>query len=349
MIHISSYNGRTVVANEKEYLFFSGYAYLSMHSNESFVLLLQDALKRFGWLFPSSRISNTQLPLFEEMEQKLTALTQTKETVLVNSGFTAANMAARYLATKGQLFIAPGTHPALLNNKRSFDGSFENWIEMIEQNISSPSFLQIPVLLSDSVNPLTTEVRDFSFLKHINRKIICIIDDSHGIGLIGTNGEGISAFLPRNEYVDYIITYSLSKAFQIKGGAISCSNIKHAAELRKMPEYTASTSISPAEAFAFIHGEKYYNEQREKLRAIVNYFAVAAQKQNRFAFKTHPLLPIFVFEKQIDADQLQNEGLLISSFAYPNPNDKLIQRIVLNAAHTKADAENLIAALERIA
>lgn len=345
MIHLSSYNGRTVVSNEKEYLFFSGYAYLCMHTNESFVQLLHDGLKLYGWLFPSSRISNTQLPLFDAMEQKLTALTQTKETVLVNSGFTAANMAARYFATKGQLFIAPGTHPALLNNKRSFDGNFENWIEMLERNISSSSFMQIPVLLSDAVNPLTAEIRDFSFLKHINRKTICIIDDSHGIGLIGTSGEGISAYLPENEYVDYIITYSLSKAFQIKGGAISCSNVKHAAEMRKMPEYTASTSISPAEAFAFVHGEKYYREQREKLRAIVDYFIGSIQKQNRLTFKTHPQLPVFVFEKQIDADQLQNKGILISSFAYPNPNDKLTQRIVLNAAHTAADIESLFAAL----
>ena len=99
--------------------------------------------------------------------------------------------------------------------------------------------------LSKLYIPLTSEVGDFDFLQYIEKPLIVIIDDSHGIGLLGTNGEGIISQLPKKENIEYIFTYSLSKAFSINGGAISCSK-KIANFIRTLPEYTSSTPLSPA-------------------------------------------------------------------------------------------------------
>ena len=61
--------GRTAVVNQQEYLFFSGYAYLGMHQVHAFIELIKEGIDTYGPLFPSSRISNTQLRLYETAEE----------------------------------------------------------------------------------------------------------------------------------------------------------------------------------------------------------------------------------------------------------------------------------------
>ena len=71
MFTLNDTPGRTAIANGKEYLFFSGYSYLGMSHVPEFAELIKEGIDKYGWLFPSSRISNTQLELFTQFEAKL--------------------------------------------------------------------------------------------------------------------------------------------------------------------------------------------------------------------------------------------------------------------------------------
>jgi len=73
-MHIYSFDetpNRIAIINGKEYLFFSGYNYLGMNSVPEFAALVKEGTGKYGWLFPSSRISNTRLKIFEEAEELL--------------------------------------------------------------------------------------------------------------------------------------------------------------------------------------------------------------------------------------------------------------------------------------
>src|SRR3954453_15264790 len=93
MLTFNERPGRTAFVNNEEHLFFSGYSYLGMQYVPEFVALLKEGIDKYGWLFPSSRISNTRLKLYEECEVLLSSVTGTEDTVLVSSGFTAGRMA----------------------------------------------------------------------------------------------------------------------------------------------------------------------------------------------------------------------------------------------------------------
>src|SRR5947199_10832782 len=86
--------GRTAIVNGEEYLFFSGYSYLGMQHMPEFIALIKEGIDKYGWLFPSSRISNTQLKLYEECEALLSSVTGAEDTVLVSSVFTSVKMAS---------------------------------------------------------------------------------------------------------------------------------------------------------------------------------------------------------------------------------------------------------------
>ncbi|MDB5232862.1 MAG: 2-amino-3-ketobutyrate coenzyme ligase, partial [Chitinophagaceae bacterium] len=174
MFDLDGKPGRIVSVNGNEYLFFSGYDYLGISHNSFFEKLVTKGIQQYGWLYPSSRISNTRLPLYEKMEQHLTSLTQTTETVLFPSGFLAGRAASQLFAHRCKPFTAPSTHPAIAIYGRSFMGTFSQWSEMVMQTLSGSDIYELPVLIADSLQPLTAEINDFSFLQHIDRKVICI-------------------------------------------------------------------------------------------------------------------------------------------------------------------------------
>lgn len=305
--------GRTVMVNGETYLFFSGYAYLGMHHVPGFVALMREGIDRYGWLFPSSRISNTRLKLFETCEALLSTLTGAEDTVLVSSGFTAGRMAVA-LRPESIVNRAP-SHPAISAPHGGLSGAI-TWAV-------------------DSIDPIRASITDFSF---VTADSTVIVDDSHGIGLLGKKGEGIISLLPAQQRKHLILTYSLSKAFNIIGGAISCS-LSLATALRRMPEYAASTAPSPAMLHAFIEGQPLFAAQREKLQDNIRYFRSLISDVRGILF--HPLLPVFILPPSFNEQQLLQRKIIISSFAYPNPEGEKIQRIVLNALHTRSDLERL--------
>jgi 7-keto-8-aminopelargonate synthetase-like enzyme len=342
MFSLKQTPGRTAIINEKELLFFSGYSYLGMNHEPEFLNLFQKGIEKYGVIFPSSRISNTALELYETTENKLSSLTKLSDTVLLPSGFTAGKAAVETIAEGSCIFHAPFCHPAIRIGTNS-TLSFSNWANETVRTINNNIYLIPPVILSDSVNQLSAEVYDFSFLNEIQQNVICIIDDSHGIGLIGVNGAGISSKLPRKENIEYLISYSLSKALNIQAGAISCTNKNTADKIRKSSWYTSVTPPSPAMLFAFCNASSIYQRQREKLNIQKKEFQKLIVNKNGINF--HLELPVYILPEETDEEYFSKEGIIISSFAYPDPAGKKINRAVLNAIHTQDDLQKLANAL----
>ena len=336
MYQLDGTPGRTCIIEGKEYLFFSGYSYLGMNHLAAFSNLVKEGIDKYGVLFPSSRISNTRLALYQQFEEALSDLTRMDETVSFSSGFLAGQSIAAILSNYKTILAAPGTHPAIHAGEHQITGigSFKEWTQYVITVINSTGEDDI-VLLADSVNILQAEVNDFEFLQETasSKKIIFLIDDSHGIGILGTNGEGIVSQLPQKENIDYLLSYSLSKAFGIEGGCVSC-NERWATKLRHHPSYTGSTAINPSLAYAFLQSRELYASQRNQLMKNIRLF-----KETRAAnFASHDFeIPVFICNSDVTEDQFFKKGIIISSFGYPHPSSPKINRVVLNALHTKND------------
>ena len=76
-LYLEGKPGRTCRVDGQEFMFFSGYNYLGVNEDEEFIALVNEGISKYGWVFPSSRISNTRLALYEECEAMLSAITRT--------------------------------------------------------------------------------------------------------------------------------------------------------------------------------------------------------------------------------------------------------------------------------
>lgn len=340
MFQLKSTPGRTCMIDGKEFLFFSGYSYLGMNHVKKFRKLVKEGIDKYGILFPSSRISNTRLKLYEKFETRLSEITGMEDTVSFSSGYLAGKTISEILSSYKNILIAPGTHPAINTESAKNINSviFNDWKNDVPYLINSSEEDEF-VLVADSVNILTAAIHNFSFIKNIDdsKKIIFLIDDSHGIGVLGKNGEGIISDLPKKENIEYIICYSISKAFNIEGGAVSCSK-KCAEKLRQHPNYTGSTAINPSLVHAFIKSKKLYAYQRKKLIKNINYIK---KHLPNYLIKHDSLLPVFICENENAEDFFFKKQVIISSFGYPDPSSKKINRVVINALHTQNDLQKL--------
>jgi 8-amino-7-oxononanoate synthase len=331
-LYLEAMPGRTVRVGGKEYLFFSGYNYLGINNDPEFSALIQEGVSQYGWLFPSSRISNTRLHLYDECEDMLAQLTGCEAAVLLPTGFTAGRVAT---SLSQDINNSPASHPAILRHKSDLSNIAE-WEQQVLQQAKKTD--QPLIIAGDSANPLTASIYNFNFLTSVQRPLTLILDDSHGVGLMGEDGFGTSAALPKNDFLKYIYSYSLSKAFGISGGAISCS-AERAAYYRSLPAYTGSTPISPAQVYAFMHGQHIYARQREKLRQNISYFAGLIKPLAGIHYTTG--FPVFVLPASANERYLYDHGIIISSFAYPTSSSPKLNRVVVNAEHTHDDLDQL--------
>jgi 7-keto-8-aminopelargonate synthetase-like enzyme len=212
------------------------------------------------------------------------------------------------------------------------------------------------VLVMDSVAPLEGAVRNFMFLQDLPRdkRYTVVIDDSHGIGWMGEHGEGISSALMHLPHIEYVLVYSLSKALHVQGGAVGCTQ-RIADRLRRSPLYTAATAMAPCFAHALLQGGPLYEVQRANLGRNIELLAQWADGTGLIATRT----PVFLWDAPRPgvarpggevgdgrqrgglAAYLAQHGILISSFAYPDPGGIPVERIVVNALHREDDLKML--------
>jgi 7-keto-8-aminopelargonate synthetase-like enzyme len=334
--------GRTAIVDGRTCLFFSGFSYLGMHAMPAFREACKAGLEQFGPVFLSSRVANLRLSIYEELEHALAVLFRQQAAAAFSSGYLATQAAMHYAQSQGNILYAPGAHPALRLNKDVPPAvSWEQWAQQTLDTVNSAPDHTF-VLAADAVSPLTSTINDFEWLRGIERKVMVVIDDSHGAGILGPEGEGIVHALPVHAPLRYLITASLAKAYSVEGGLVA-GHAADIAALKKQPFFTASSPIMPASAYAFLQSRGLYAARRKKLRLNIDYFQ---RLVNGHAIVHNPQhLPVFLLQpvqQQPRIDRyLLDHDIIISSFSYPDPDSPPIHRIVLSALHEPFDMDTL--------
>jgi 7-keto-8-aminopelargonate synthetase-like enzyme len=110
--------------------------------------------------------------------------------------------------------------------------------------------------------------------------------------------------------------------------------------LRRMPLFTAGTPMMPASVWAFLKSFPLHARQRalsrERIAQFSDMVADIPQVHNPFQ------LPVFLLRESTGIEKrLHDQGIMISSFGYPDPDSPPINRIIITAQHQPAQLEIL--------
>lgn len=179
-----------------------------------------------------------------------------------------------------------------------------------------------------------------------------MVDDAHGIGVVGKNGRGTLEHFNLLGQVD-IVTGTFSKSFGCVGGFVA-ANESLIQYLRFYANTTVfSAAITPQATSSVLKALEIIKQEpsaREKLWNNINYLKNELKKEG-FDYKdsASAIFPIMIkddYKTKEAATILLNEGIYVNAITYPAVRSKDSRlRVTVLATHSKLDIDKLVAAL----
>ena len=329
---------RTLDIDQKEYLFFGGTSYLGLLVNEGYQLLVKEGIDRYGLNNGTSRSNNVQLGIYDEAESVLASRFGFADAALFSSGYLAAQATIHTFAHDGEVYYAPGAHPALWisGNPVVLADDFQDWLHKVVLAINSSTKSNF-VLIANAIDNLKPELYDFSYLSNIDssKKVLLLIDDSHGLGIAKKNAPSSElGGIINMDNIEIVVIASLAKGLGTDAGVVLGTN-SLVTRVRQSAIFRGASPSSPAFIYALIKSEAIYQQAFTKLHDNINFFTQNLPPQSGLVFA--PLFPVFTSNDTQLYAYLCKNNLLISSFPYPLPTSRLLNRVVISALHTQQD------------
>ena len=338
-IKINTFPGRRILAGNKSYLYFGGTAYLGAQSNPEFQSILMRNIQRYGTNYGASRLSNVQLDIYEQTEKELSDWVGSQACITLSSGYLAGQLLAGYFnCSKYRNFYLTNTHSSLYSGADQGQKDY-NTIRLELEELINSSNDKIPVIFMDSIDPEASTYPDYSELKKLPMdSCILVADDSHGIGLLGSDGQGAFNVLSELGARELIVCASLGKSLGLQAGAIfgkdpRINSLKETAMFAGASPTAASNLVSLLEAMPL------YARQRARLNDNISRFLNGLQRTDLFNYIDS--YPVFLSKDQGIGEYLLRNGICITHFHYPADNT-FQSRIVINALHTAQDIDKIV-------
>jgi 8-amino-7-oxononanoate synthase len=185
---------------------------------------------------------------------------------------------------------------------------------------------------------------------------LLVVDDAHGLGVLGTDGRGALEHFGLNLQMVPVLIGTLGKAFGSFGAFVAGGEDLIEYLIQRARPYIYTTALPPAVAHATLTSLRLAQAEswrREHLRALIARFRHGAQQLGvKLMPSETPIQPLVAGDSQTAlalSAELRNHGIYVTAIRPPTvPTGMARLRITLSAAHSEAQVDNLLAALEMI-
>lgn len=338
--HIDGFPGREIEINHRKHLYFGGTSYLGLQEDPAFQDIYIANIRKYGTHYGASRKSNIRLSIYEEVEEYLSKMVGSESCITLSSGYLAAQLVRQSLGTGNYVpFYAPNTHSALYTPTES--GSLHTpYTSFTALNVALREQLRkdketTAVVFLDAIDFSGSNYPNFEGLKMLPlHHIVLVVDDSHGIGVLGSQGGGVFKTVNTLNPKELIVCCSLGKGFGIQGGAIMGTK-KRVEQLSNTAFFGGASPVAPAALACIMHGHKLFDKKRKILKENIELFRACIKPRDKFT--SMPEHPTFSFQDENLSRYLEEHQLLVTNFPYPNKESPIMSRIVLSAHHRKED------------
>ena len=216
-----------VLINGREMIDLASNNYLGLATDSRVKKAVMEAVQKYGVSLCGTPIAIGYIDLYQKLEQKLSRFVGLEETIILPSCYQANNGLFNCIAGPQDLIIVDRlVHSSLIEGIKSAGSKIRpflhnNLLHLEEILQRSIGYRQVFVV-TESVFSTEGSIAPFKEIVQLCEKYeaMPIIDDSHGIGVLGESGRGI---LEEQRIIGYrgIYTASLGKAIANSGGIVS--------------------------------------------------------------------------------------------------------------------------------
>lgn len=249
---ISSALDDPLLIGDREFINLASNNYLGLANDPRVVDAAIEGMRAYGVSMCSTPVAAGYNKLFREAEEALATFSRLDQALIFPSCYQANNGLFQAIASHDDLIIADrSAHSSLLEGIRTAGCKFRpfrhNDMNHLEEILELSSTYSHVFVVTESVYSTEGSIAPFREICDLcdHYGAIPIVDDSHGIGVIGSHGHGVLEHAGIIEFQG-IYTASLGKALAINGGFIA-GNKELIGYLRySISHLLYSTAIMPA-------------------------------------------------------------------------------------------------------
>lgn len=339
----------------KRMLMFASNNYLGIGNHPYVKKAVQDIVNDYGVGVGGPPLLNGYSRLMESLEEKLADFKGTESAIIFPAGFMTNLGAISALAQKNDLVIhdqlSHASLHAALQLSEATDCRFpHNDVGRLEQLLIENKNKYATIFAAmEGVYSMDGDQAPLDEMIPICKKhqAFVLLDDAHGIGVLGKNGRGTAEALGVEDGIDlYIGTFS--KVFSVTGGYLA-GNRELIEYLRYFARpYVFSAALPPMTLAAVSAGIDIIQQEPERRQRLLDNAQYAAQKLRDFGLETPPAGGILALQVPQDMNiraanrKLHELGIFINAIEYPAVSvNKQRFRASISADHTRADIDQL--------
>lgn len=351
-----------VVINGKRTIMIGSNNYLGLTSDERVKKAAEEAVKKYGTGCSGSRFLNGTLNIHVELEKNLADFLHKEASMTFSTGFQSNLGIISAIAGRNDYILGDrANHASIIDGCRlSFAKLLKykhNDMEDLERLLKSVPENYGSLIVTDGVFSMEGDICNLPEIVRLARKYGAriLVDDAHGLGVLGERGRGTAEYFGLEDEVD-IIMGTFSKSLASLGGYIAASEsvvhyVKHASR-----PFIFSASIPPASAAAAMEALRILEAEPERIKRLWDNAEFMKQGFKKLGLSTGnsstPVVPVMTGEDYRTfkiAKELLEEGVYVNPVITPavSPGEALL-RTSYTATHTREQLEYALDAFNRV-
>ena len=356
---ISSAQDTEVIIEGKKVLMFGSNSYLGLTNHPKIKEAARAAVEKYGTGCAGSRFLNGTLDIHLRLEESLARLVGKEAALVYSTGFQVNLGVISALVGKSDYVLCDkSNHASIVEGCRLALGECVRFPHRDMRGLAG-RLKKIPraagkLIVVDGVFSMEGDIIQLPELCRLaeEHRATVMVDDAHGIGVLGRHGAGTASHFGLTDKV-HLIMGTFSKSLASLGGfiasdAATIDYLKHNSR-----ELIFSASMSPANAAAVLAAVEIMVAEPERIQRL--WRATARMKQGLISLgfdlgaTETPILPVYCRELVATfrfCKRLHEEGVFVNPVVSPGvtPGQELI-RLSLMATHTD---EQIDFALEKL-
>jgi len=350
------------MADGTDVMMFGSNSYLGLSDDPRLKEAAIEAIRKYGTSCSGSRFLNGTLDLHEELEAKLAKFVGKEDAVTYSTGFQVNLGVVSTLGFRGgYTFLDSLDHACIIDGSRLGFAEVRkfahNDMKALEKKLKLVSPDAPKLIVVDGVYSMEGDIAPVPQLVELCKKYNAslMIDDAHGLGVLGENGSGTASHFGLTEDTDLIMG-TFSKSFGSLGGFIAgdkdvLNYIKHTSR-----SLIFSASMTPAAVAAASKALDIMMEEPERREHLwkLTHHAHAAFKSQGFdiGHSQTPIIPLFVrdtIKAMTIVRMAYDQGVFITPVIAPAvPEKDVLIRFALMATHSFEQVDEAVEKLSAI-
>jgi len=359
---ISSAQDTEVMIDGKRVTMFGSNSYLGLTNHPKIKEFTKSTIDKYGTGCAGSRFLNGTLDIHIELEERLANFVGKEAALVFSTGFQVnLGVLATLTGRTDYILLDEMDHASIIDGARlSFSKVIKyrhNDMVDLEKKLSKLPLEAIKLIATDGVFSMEGDIAKLPEIVVLAEKYNAniMVDDAHGLGVMGKNGAGTAAHFGLTDEVDLIMG-TFSKSFASLGGFIAADKSvieylkHHARALIFSASMTPASVASTLGALNIIESEP---EHLENLWRNTDHALELLKNSGLEIGKTEsPIIPIYIRNNEqtfLLTKLLQENGVFVNPVVSPAvaAEDSLI-RFSLMASHSFAQIEEAVEKISSI-